>query len=106
VQRHGVLLDLTQKEFELSWYLFSQLGRLLSRAQIMQAVWGLDSAIETRTLDTHMSRLRRKLSLTPEHGFRLVSVYNFGYRLESTTAPRSPGPLPAAARGSAPATTL
>ena len=106
VQHNGVPIELTQKEFELTWYLFSQVGRLISRAQIMQAVWGLDGGIETRTVDTHMSRLRRKLALKPEHGFRLVSVYNFGYRLESIAVTSSSNPSTKVSAAGKPAPTL
>jgi DNA-binding response OmpR family regulator len=79
---HGHPVDLTQKEFELAWYLFRHLGQLVPRVQTLQAVWGVTEPISSRTLDTHISRLRRKLELTPEHGFCLISVYGYGYRVE------------------------
>lgn len=79
---NGESIDLTQKEFELAWYLLKNTGRLVPRAQALQAVWGINEAQSSRTLDTHISRLRRKLSLTPENGFRLISIYNYGYRME------------------------
>ncbi len=79
---NGRPVDLTQKEFELAWYLFRHLGQLVPRVQTLQAVWGVTESISSRTLDTHISRLRRKLELTPEHGFRLISVYSYGYRIE------------------------
>jgi len=56
-------------------------GRLLSRKHMLESVWGKEN-IPTRTIDTHVSRLRNKLMIRPEHGFRLVSVYSLGYRLE------------------------
>ncbi|MDR2710525.1 MAG: response regulator transcription factor [Burkholderiales bacterium] len=79
---NGRLIELTQKEFELAWYLFRHLGQLVSRIQTLQAVWGGSESISSRTLDTHISRLRRKLELTPENGFCLISVYGYGYRVE------------------------
>ena len=57
-------------------------GRLLSRGHIFEAVWGQSSEINTRTIDTHVSRLRTRLGLVPENGWRLGAVYQHGYRLE------------------------
>lgn len=74
--------QLTGREFDLAVFLFRNAGRLLSRAHIEEAVWGRVTPIESRTLDTHVSRLRRKLGLNAARGWRLASVYNFGYRLE------------------------
>lgn len=79
------LTDLTEKEFQLALFLFRNLGRLLSRNHLLEAVWGLKQAIPTRTLDTHVSRVRRKLDLHPANGFRLTPAYSFGYRLERTS---------------------
>lgn len=78
----GKAIPLTQKEFELSLFFFKNAGRLLSRAHLLENVWGRSSDINTRTLDTHVSRLRKKLDLNSEKGWRLSSVYHFGYRLE------------------------
>jgi two-component system response regulator RegX3 len=75
-------VPLTQKEFELALFLFRNAGRLLSRAHLLENVWGHSSEINTRTLDTHVSRLRKKLHLGEETGWRLSSVYHHGYRLE------------------------
>jgi len=78
----GQFIDLTQKEFDLALLLFRHLGRPLSRAYILESVWAKDTEIPTRTLDTHISRVRNKLRLKPDNGFRLVPVYSYGYRLE------------------------
>jgi DNA-binding response OmpR family regulator len=78
----GEPVELTQKEFELAVFLFRNAGRLLSRGHIFEAVWGRSATLSSRTTDTHLSRVRSKLKLQPEHGYRLVSVYNYGYRLE------------------------
>jgi len=78
----GRLIELTRKEFDLALLFFNNLGRPLSRAYILERVWGHDRDIPTRTMDTHVSRVRNKLALHPENGFRLVPVYSYGYRLE------------------------
>jgi DNA-binding response OmpR family regulator len=75
-------IELTQKEFDLVYFLFANSGRLLSRGHLLERVWGLVSDIPTRTLDTHISRIRTKCLLFPENGVRLSSVYGYGYRLE------------------------
>lgn len=79
----GLSVKLTEKETELALYLFSQVGVLLSRAHLTKVVWGTSPDIDTRTIDVHISHLRSKLNLLPQHGWRLVSVYHQGYRLES-----------------------
>lgn len=81
----GAPVDLTQKEFDLALLFFRNLGRPLSRAYILEAVWSRDVEIPSRTMDTHVSRVRSKLNLRPENGFRLAPVYSYGYRLEQLT---------------------
>ncbi|MCK6396675.1 response regulator transcription factor, partial [Zoogloea sp.] len=73
---------LTDKEFELAVFLFQHLGRIFSRGHLLDAVWRGQHTQSTRTIDTHISRLRRKLQLTDAQGFRLASAYGSGYRLE------------------------
>ena len=79
-------VELTQKEFDLALLLFRNLGRPLSRAYILEAVWSRDVEIPSRTMDTHVSRVRTKLQLRPENGFRLAPVYSYGYRLEQVSS--------------------
>lgn len=79
---NGETVTLTDKEFDVAVFLLRNLGSLLSRGHISESVWGRSADVPTRTVDTHMSRLRKKLQLSPEVGFRLTSVYNFGYRLD------------------------
>ncbi len=78
----GKPISLTQKEFDLALLFFRNLGRPLSRATILESVWSQDTEFNSRTLDTHVSRIRTKLELRPDRGFRLAPVYSYGYRLE------------------------
>lgn len=78
----GEVLSLTAKEFGLALLLFRNTHRALSRSHILEAVWGRNPNLPTRTLDVHISRIRAKLNLRPANGFRLVPVYSYGYRLE------------------------
>jgi DNA-binding response OmpR family regulator len=85
----GVPVATTAKEFALALLLFRNLHRPLSRNQIVETVWGHASDPSSRTLDAHVSQIRNRLNIRPEHGFRLSSVYSFGYRLTQI----SPGAL-------------
>ena len=57
-------------------------GRLLSRQYLLEAVWGLNDMVQTRTLDIHISQLRNILQLS-DNGWRINSVYAHGYRIEA-----------------------
>jgi DNA-binding response OmpR family regulator len=78
----GQPIALTRKEFELALLLFRHLGRPLSRATMLETVWGGGADLPSRTVDTHVSRVRTKLGLEPRNGYRLAPVYSYGYRLE------------------------
>ena len=86
--RHAVVLNdetitLTNREFELAMFLFRNVGKVLSRNHILEAIWGIESdELTTRTVDTHVSRLRKKMKLGEDNGWRLSSVYQHGYRFE------------------------
>lgn len=82
ILRGGEPVALTDREYELALFLFQNVGKLLSRSHLQEAVWGMGAKAQTRTVDTHMSRLRGKLGLTEENGWLLASVHQFGYRLE------------------------
>lgn len=86
VNLDGQPVAMTQKDYELTVFLLRNIGRLLSRGYILEAVWGQSAEINTRTVDTHVSRIRGKLQLAPEHGWRLSAVYQHGYRLERVAA--------------------
>lgn len=82
IRRGAEKLELTPKEFELATVLFRNTGRLLSRGHLQELVWGRSGDLVTRTVDTHVSQVRKKLDLRPESGYRVVPIYNYGYRLE------------------------
>jgi DNA-binding response OmpR family regulator len=86
VTRAGKAIDLTQKDFDLAVFLFRNVGNLVSRGHILESVWGRSPDLNTRTVDTHVSRLRSKLGLVPEQGWKLTAVYQHGYRLETVAA--------------------
>ena len=81
----GEVIPLTRKEFDLVNFLFRNIGRQISRNHMLETVWGRNSGVLTRTVDTHISRIRQRLRLYPENGFRIAPMYNFGYRFERTT---------------------
>ena len=78
----GVAAVLTQKEFDLAVYLFQSPGKLLSRDHLLNKVWGFNADVDTRTVDTHVSRLRKKLTLDGSKGWKMSPVYGYGYRLD------------------------
>ncbi|MEN9427927.1 MAG: hypothetical protein RLZZ220_2276 [Pseudomonadota bacterium] len=73
---------LTEKEFALAVFLFQNEGRLFSRGHLMEMVWRGQPSVQSRTIDTHISRIRRHLMIQPENGYRLVAAYGTGYRLD------------------------
>lgn len=82
ISRNGDPVEMTKKEFDLALFLFRNTGRIISRGHILEAVWGRNPDINTRTVDTHISRLRKKLQFNQEEGWRLSAIYQHGYRLE------------------------
>lgn len=80
---HAEEVILAPKEYELALLLFRNPGRLFSRDVLSTAVWNREIPATSRTLDTHLSNIRRKLQLRPENGVRLNASYALGYRLES-----------------------
>ena len=86
LQVNDQVVELKHREYELALFLFQNLGRLLSREHLREAVWGLGAEQPSRSLDTHISRLRTKLDLRPSKGFLLSAIYGLGYRLEAIEA--------------------
>ncbi len=88
VERHTVTIDgdpvsLPLKEFELLEMLLRNAGRVLTRLQLMDRVWGSDYVGDTKTLDVHVKRLRAKLEPDPATPRYIVTVRGLGYKLEA-----------------------
>lgn len=83
VVRDGREVSLAPKEFELLATLMRHQGTALSRQELLQKVWGYPSSVLTRTVDTHIAELRRKLEKDPAHPQHIVTVRKVGYRLEA-----------------------
>lgn len=87
IAQHRLFVDkapvaLTQKEFDLAVYVFQNPAKLFTRDHLLSKIWGLDADIDTRTVDTHVSRLRKKLRLDGSTGWKLASVHGVGYRFD------------------------
>jgi len=83
VRRGGGEEDLTPVETDLLRYLLARRGQAVEREQILRDLWGVSSRHETRTLDNHVARLRRKIEADPANPRALVTVHGTGYRLEA-----------------------
>lgn len=84
---NGQAVAMTAKEFAVALILLRNLNRALSRSYLLDSIWGSDPDLNSRTLDMHISRVRSKLNLRPDAGFRLAPVYSYGYRLERLETP-------------------
>jgi DNA-binding response OmpR family regulator len=78
----GEVIKSTQKEFGIALELFKNEGQVLSREYLLRQVWGVNADINTRTVDMHVSRVRRSLKINPEIGYRITTIFQHGYRLE------------------------
>lgn len=88
VERHVVTVDgeevsLPLKEFDLLEYLLRNVGRVLTRAQLIDRVWGADYVGDTKTLDVHVKRLRSKIEPDPGSPRHLVTVRGLGYKFDT-----------------------
>ena len=88
VERHtvsvrGVVVPLPLKEFDLLEFLLRNSGRVLTRSQLIDRVWGSDYVGDTKTLDVHIKRLRAKLEADPATPIHLVTVRGLGYKFEA-----------------------
>ncbi|MCH5643888.1 MULTISPECIES: response regulator transcription factor [unclassified Gordonia (in: high G+C Gram-positive bacteria)] len=88
VERHivavnGEQITLPLKEFDLLEYLLRNAGRVLTRGQLIDRVWGADYVGDTKTLDVHVKRLRSKIEPDPANPKHLITVRGLGYKLEA-----------------------
>jgi DNA-binding response OmpR family regulator len=82
IRRGGVPIDLRPKEYDLLFALARQRGRIVSRSELLREVWGYQSDTVTRTVDTHMVALRRKIERDPDKPRYIVTIRTAGYLLQ------------------------
>ncbi|MGZ3445099.1 MAG: winged helix-turn-helix domain-containing protein, partial [Myxococcaceae bacterium] len=82
VLRDGTPVELTPKEFDLLAVLLRAKGAVVPREELLRQVWGYRSQVITRTLDSHVAELRRKLERTPASPRHILTIRKVGYRLE------------------------
>lgn len=82
VTHNGTDIGLTPKEFRLLWYLIKHHNQVLSREQLLQGVWGYDTLGSSRIVDMHISHLRDKIEVDPDHPRWIKTVRGFGYSFE------------------------
>ena len=88
IERHtvavsGAVVNMPLKEFELLEFLLRNAGRVLTRGQLIDRVWGTDYFGDTKTLDVHIKRIRSRIEATPSEPTMLVTVRGLGYRFEA-----------------------
>lgn len=87
---HGEEVLLTEKEYALALYLFRSGGELVRREDLLRQIWGTGTQLNSRSVDVHLSRVRKKLGLEERSGWVLGSVYGQGYRLVPIGGERGP----------------
>ena len=83
VEVNGEEVHLTPTEFRLLWCLASRPGRVFSRAELLDRIWGYDSESDARTVDVHVKRLRQKTGSAESRSFSITTVWGLGYRFET-----------------------
>ena len=86
VRVRGEIMRLPLKEFDLLWVLISNAGRVVTRDDLIDQVWGMDYVGDTKTLDAHIRRLRRKVEIEPSNPRRIVTVRGVGYKYAEPVA--------------------
>ncbi|OMS46940.1 winged helix-turn-helix domain-containing protein [Burkholderia pseudomallei] len=81
IEIDGEAISLTPREFDVVEFLLDNMNKVVSRQAIQEAVWGRELAVSSRTLDTHVSRIRSKLGLDFDKNMRIIPIYSIGYRL-------------------------
>jgi two-component system alkaline phosphatase synthesis response regulator PhoP len=85
----GIAVELAPKEYDLLLALADRNGAVVTRLDLMRQVWGYSDAVITRTIDTHIAELRRKLERDPAHPRHILTVRKVGYRLEKHLSSRA-----------------
>lgn len=80
----GVRIPLTKKETELLWTLGTNKNKVFSRDNLLDSLWGFDYYGDTRTVDSHIKRLRAKLDEIPHDGWEIKTIWGVGYKFEVT----------------------
>lgn len=80
VLKNNTVIDFTNKEYDLLLYLAQNKGRILSRTQILDSVWGIDFVCDTRTVDIHVQRVRKKLDENKNNSI-IETAFGIGYKL-------------------------
>lgn len=95
VEVNGEEVHLTPTEFRLLWCLASRPGRVFSRAELLDRIWGYDSESDARTVDVHIKRLRQKTQTAESQSFTISTVWGLGYKFETQPPTDSDKPEPA-----------
>ena len=95
VEVNGEEVHLTPTEFRLLWCLASRPGRVFSRAELLDRIWGYDSESDARTVDVHIKRLRQKTQAAESQSFTISTVWGLGYKFETQPPTDSDKPEPA-----------
>ncbi len=80
----GIRIPLTKKETELLWTLVTNKNKVFSRDNLLNSLWGFDYYGDTRTVDSHIKRLRAKLDAVPHDGWEISTIWGVGYKFEVT----------------------
>ncbi|EGW37221.1 response regulator transcription factor [Desulfosporosinus sp. OT] len=78
----GRLINLTKKEIEILWILASNPGKVFSRDNLLNSVWGYDYFGDARTVDTHIKRLRSKMNIPESYSWDIKTIWGVGYKFE------------------------
>ena len=81
----GTSVQLTAKEMDLLWHMASHPGRVFSREQLLESIWGYEYFGDTRTVDTHIKRIRQKLGVKDDSLWDIKTVWGVGYKFEVHT---------------------
>lgn len=82
VKINGLVLSLTKKEIEILWLLSSNPGKVFSRDNLLNSVWGYEYFGDSRTVDTHIKRLRAKIGITEDFVWDIKTIWGVGYKFE------------------------